>query len=118
MPIYEYRCNGCGRKFSALVGVVADARPPACPRCGSVDLARLMSRFASPRSEDARLESLGDPSALENMDDPAAMRQWMRQMSREMGEDGDDLEELMEEAMEEETDEEEAGGEPAASPLI
>ena len=35
MPIFEYTCNAChGRKFSALVGVVADAKPPTCPKCG------------------------------------------------------------------------------------
>ena len=108
MPIYEYRCSGCQRKFSALVGVIADAKPPVCPRCGGTDLQRLMSRFSSPRSEEQRLESLGDPSSIGDMEDPAALRQWMRTMSREMGEEGEDMEELMEEALAE--DEADAAG--------
>ncbi len=34
MPIFEFSCNTCSRKFSALVGVVASAQPPQCPKCG------------------------------------------------------------------------------------
>ena len=40
MPIFEYTCQGCGRDFEALVRR-DDA--PACPSCGSTDLARLLS---------------------------------------------------------------------------
>jgi hypothetical protein len=60
-----------------------------------------MSLFSSPRSEESRLDNLGDLPEPDS-EDPAAMRNWMRQMSREMGEDGEDLEGLMEEAMAEE----------------
>ena len=113
MPIFEFRCNACKRKFSALIGVVAESRPLECPRCHAADLSKLISRFSSPRSEDDRLDSLenmGDPTGLE--DDPKAMRQWMRRMSQEMGDEGEDLEELMEEAMEEEA----GGGGEGAEP--
>jgi putative FmdB family regulatory protein len=92
MPIYEYRCRGCGRRFSALVGVVADAAAPQCPRCGIMELDRLMSRFSSPRSEEARLDRLAEQVPDEGVDDPAVMRDWMRRMSSEMGDDGADLE--------------------------
>lgn len=40
MPIYEYRCDRCGRTFEKLVrgrGTVT------CPDCGSVSLEKLLS---------------------------------------------------------------------------
>ena len=57
-----------------------------------------MSRFASPKSEEARLESLADPDALSGLDenDPASMARFMKKMGDEMGEDlGDDVAEAM-----------------------
>ena len=104
MPIFEYICNECSRKFSALVGVVADAQPPACPKCGSSDLKKLVSRFARVRSEDEALDSLADAADSADLEDPKAMRRFMKEMSKEMGEDmdGEDFEEMMEQAMDEE----------------
>jgi hypothetical protein len=58
-----------------------------------------MSRFASPKSEAARLESLGDPSNLDGLDenDPQSVTRFMEKMGEEMGEDlGDDFSERME----------------------
>jgi len=72
-----------------------------------MELDRLMSRFASPRSEEARLDRLAEDVPDENVDDPAAMRDWMRRMSSEMGDDGADLEQAFDEAMSEEA----SGGE-------
>ena len=60
-----------------------------------------MSRFAAPKSEEARLESLADPSSFGDVDenDPRSMARFMKKMGREMGEDaGDDLDEAIEEA--------------------
>jgi hypothetical protein len=61
---------------------------------------RLMSRFASPKSEEARLEALTDPSHLGALDenDPQSMARLMKKMGQEMGEDlGDEMESAMEE---------------------
>lgn len=60
-----------------------------------------MSRFAAPKSEDARLESLADPSNFGDLDenDPQSMARWMKKMGREMGEDvGEDFDEALDEA--------------------
>ncbi len=44
MPIYEYRCRGCGEKHDRLVRS-SDADPGACPRCNGHELERLLSTF-------------------------------------------------------------------------
>jgi putative FmdB family regulatory protein len=101
MPIYEYRCAGCGAKTSVLVRSASDAAGPACPRCGGRDLARLISRFAAPRSEEARMERLADPSAWGGLDenDPRSVSEFTRRMGREMGDEfGGDFGEGLEEA--------------------
>jgi len=101
MPIFEYTCNSCrGRKFSALVGVVADAKPPTCPKCGGTDLSKLVSRFARVRSEDESIDALAEAADMADPDDPKAMRRLMKEMASEMGEDmdADEFESLMEEA--------------------
>jgi hypothetical protein len=72
-----------------------------CKHCGSADLEKLWSRFSSPKSEDARLESMADPSALSGLDenDPRAVATFMKKMGQEMGEDAGDIEQAMEEEM-------------------
>jgi hypothetical protein len=64
-----------------------------------------MSRFATVKSEDARLDSLADPSSLGDLDenDPRSVAQFVKKMGHEMGEDlGEDLDAAMDEAMGEE----------------
>ena len=49
MPIYEYRCTGCGAHNEILVGVSAETsgQSLACETCGSASLERLLSRINS-----------------------------------------------------------------------
>src|SRR5712692_6208566 len=58
MPIFEYRCGECRRRFSLLVGVVAAGPEARCPRCGSERISRLISRFAVARSEEDLLDNM------------------------------------------------------------
>jgi putative FmdB family regulatory protein len=44
MPIFEYRCRGCGHEFERLVLPTTPA--PACPECKSADLEKLLSTAA------------------------------------------------------------------------
>lgn len=102
MPIYEYRCRACGKKTTALVLVRERASDVRCQFCQGADLERLWSRFATVKSEEARMEALADPSAMSGLDenDPKSMMQWMKRMGQEMGEDlGSDFEEAMEQEM-------------------
>mgnify|MGYP001425957681 CR=1 FL=1 len=109
MPIYEYECRGCSRRVSLLVRSLASRETPPkeaprCPRCGSAEMSRLMSRFATPKSEDARLEAAADPSQYGDLDenDPQSVARLVKRMGDEMGEDlGDDLGAAMQEASEE-----------------
>ncbi len=103
MPIYEYRCAGCGRKSQVITLSVKTAVAPVCPHCGGSDLRKLVSRVAVLRSEESRLESLADPSALGGVDenDPRSVARWMKKMGREMGEDlGGDLDGEVDKALE------------------
>ena len=112
MPIYEFVCAECGRKFRKLVGMIAQPAPLQCPRCQSTELNRQISRFARVRGEDESFDALADE--MEGMDenDPKAMRRLMRTMGDEMGDDmGADMEQDFDQMMEEE-----AGGMPDASP--
>lgn len=101
MPIYEYLCRACGKGSSILILNLRHPPPVGCRHCGSSQLDRLLSRFAAPKSEDARLESLADPSHLGGVDerDPQSVARFMKKMGEEMGEDvGDDVEAMMEQA--------------------
>jgi putative FmdB family regulatory protein len=107
MPIYEYHCADCRRRVSLLVMRISDPGTPRCPRCGGEQLTRLMSRFATIRSEDDRLETLADPGQMGDLDenDPRSVARWMKKMGSEMGEDaGDDWDEMVDEAVEQEED--------------
>ena len=48
-----------------------------------------MSRFAMPRSEEARMDALANPSNLGDVDenDPRSLARAMRKMGREMGDE-------------------------------
>ena len=43
MPLFEYRCRDCGKRFEEFV--LGDAKP-RCPACRSSKLAKLLSVFA------------------------------------------------------------------------
>jgi putative FmdB family regulatory protein len=102
MPIYEYRCEICRTRWSVFARTHRDP-PPVCTACNGTRVTRLLSRFAAPKSEEARLEALADPSSLGDVDedDPKSVARWMNRVSRESGEDlGTGFEEEMERAAE------------------
>ena len=44
MPLYEYRCLGCGRQFELLI--LKDSPEVACPSCSGATVERMFSTFA------------------------------------------------------------------------
>lgn len=102
MPVYEFRCNACGRKVALRYKTVADyeSATPACPRCHSTDLTRLISRVAIRRPLTSRLfsDDVDDDTAFDDLDDadPATLGRMLREISDEVGEDmGPEFEEVV-----------------------
>ncbi len=46
MPLFEYRCDKCEKRFTFLVGVTAEKAPLRCPKCGGRKVTKLISRIA------------------------------------------------------------------------
>ncbi len=112
MPIYEYRCQDCHRVSSLLIMNPNKPFAPACGRCGSQSLERILSRVHVRLSEETRLERLADPSAWGALDDqdPKSMARMLKKMGQEMGEDfPGEVDQVVEEAMESEFQEQAAG---------
>ena len=82
MPLYEFVCDGCRRRFTVLVGMTASPDAAGCPHCGCDRATRVMSRFVRARADDDI-----DEDNIPDPDDPAAMRQWAKEMGDELGED-------------------------------
>jgi putative FmdB family regulatory protein len=58
MPILEYACKACGRRFEFLK-LPTTITAPTCPDCQSGDLERLLSGFAvnTPEGSKARVRN-------------------------------------------------------------
>ena len=108
MPIYEYRCDTCGKAMSKFWRSLSsiDEKTLACPNCGSRKLGRLVSRVRVLRGgggSNADVGPAGDMDEslmreMENVDenDPRAMGRLMRKMAATAGEDlGDEFNEVV-----------------------
>jgi putative FmdB family regulatory protein len=104
MPIYEYRCEDCGRVSEFLLIKTDEIFVPQCKRCRSKKMSRVLSKVKVIRSEESRMESLADPSKWGGLDerDPKSMAKWMKKMGKELGEDMEGMDEEVDQAIEEE----------------
>jgi putative FmdB family regulatory protein len=104
MPIYEYRCEVCGKISEFLFIKTDETFIPQCKRCKSKKMSRVLSKVRVIRSEESRMESLADPSKWSDLDgrDPKSMAKWMKRMGKEMGEDMEGMDEELDKAVEEE----------------
>lgn len=89
MPLYEYRCLDCKRRFDVFMTYAEYGnKTVVCKLCGSHQVMRKIGRVRIAKSEDSRLDDFSDPSSLEGLeDDPVALGKMMRKMSGELGED-------------------------------
>jgi putative FmdB family regulatory protein len=69
MPLYEYFCLNCNKRSTLLVLNLANQATAACSHCLSTQVERILSRFASPKSEDARLDASLDLNNLTGLND-------------------------------------------------
>ena len=98
MPVFEYRCAECGKKFSALIGMTAQPDDSRCPACGSRQTSKLISRPGRFRVEDDRIEEVAHRmEALGDPESPTEMREAMREMGKALDDDvSDEMEEMFE----------------------
>lgn len=47
MPLFEFGCAACGRRFEQLLSHRDYAKEIHCPSCGSDDVSKLISTFAT-----------------------------------------------------------------------
>jgi putative FmdB family regulatory protein len=112
MPIYEYRCEKCGKISSHLV-LNKDNFESHCKYCGSGSVTKLISRVNVRLSEETRLEKLADPAMMTGLDEnnPKSMAKWMKKMGGLVGDDlGEDFDQMVDKAMEEAAGGSESGG--------
>ena len=89
MPVYQYRCLNCRKRFELFMSYNEyGSQPVRCPNCSSDQVQRRIGRIRVAKSEESRMESLADPTSLEGLeDDPRSLGRMMRKMGKEMGEE-------------------------------
>jgi putative FmdB family regulatory protein len=69
MPLYEFLCLDCTKRSTVLVLSLAEPAPASCSHCTSARVERILSRFASPKSEEARLNASLDLNNLTGLNE-------------------------------------------------
>jgi putative FmdB family regulatory protein len=91
MPIYEYRCLDCRRRFNQFLRSFSaiEGFQPVCPHCKSKNARRLVSKVHTIGVVREESDQGPDLPGLEDVDenDPRSMGRWMRRMGAESGED-------------------------------
>jgi putative FmdB family regulatory protein len=59
MPIYEYHCKQCGKKFEKLVKLSTKTSEIECPRCGAQQAEKTVSLFGTSGSTPSGSQSFG-----------------------------------------------------------
>jgi putative FmdB family regulatory protein len=76
MPLYEYACSDCGRKFEFLT---REGQSPVCPACGGTQLEKLFSTYAVSMGSGSTPAPAGPPcGSCCNPGGPGASCQWAK----------------------------------------
>lgn len=89
MPVYEYICLNCNKRFDVRLAYDEYGRKKVvCSHCSSDQVRRKITKLRVRRSERSRLAGLPDPASLEGLErDPQSLGRMIRSMSHETGED-------------------------------
>ena len=60
MPIYEYECNACKKRYELVLMRIQEKAEPVCPACKSSDARKLVSRvrYASGPAEEGLAQNV------------------------------------------------------------
>jgi putative FmdB family regulatory protein len=89
MPIYEFRCQSCKRKFEKnFTYQEYGTIKVACPYCASDQVARTIGRIRVAKNSTQHLTDLADPANLDQIDqDPKALGKMMKELKNDIGTD-------------------------------
>lgn len=99
MPIYEYRCNHCGKEFSLLFLKLQETEKAQCKYCQSKKLTRLLSSFRVHQTEESRLANFDTSKKRDDSfyKDSRNIGLWAKKRMRELGVDlGPKMDEIVE----------------------
>ena len=86
MPIYEFKCQDCGRLTSVFVRTMRSSYKARCQHCGGRKLERVVSGFSHHKSEQTILDEHGsEPKRLEDYKDPRQIGRWVERKFSEEG---------------------------------
>jgi putative FmdB family regulatory protein len=87
MPMYEYRCQVCNKKFGKFLSYKEyETAQVSCPFCNSPDVTRVIGKVRVTRGSFGHLSDMSDPAALDQIDDdPRKLGKMMREMKSEVG---------------------------------
>lgn len=87
MPIYEFVCQTCGKRFSELLSVSWSLDDVVCA-CGSHSVCKVVSSFRRGRSEDEKIDEISDRvSNLSEDTSGTEMEAMMREVGKALDED-------------------------------
>jgi len=98
MPIYEYSCQSCQRKFSMLNRSFSEIKDPICTHCGAIGGTRLISQVTVIKDPYEFMKGMPSWESMTDFDedDPRSTADMLRRMKDETGQDiGPEGEEML-----------------------
>ncbi len=99
MPIYEYRCNKCGKEFSLLFLNQKEVDKAKCKFCSSKNLRRILSSFEVDQRDVSRVSDFYSSKRRDDIfyKDSRNIGLWAKKRMRELGVDlGPKMDEIIE----------------------
>lgn len=89
MPVYDFRCLNCKKRFEQRIAYADyESTKVVCPHCGSGSVDRLIGRVRVIGNSMQHLADIADPANIGQLEnDPRALGRTMREMESELGQD-------------------------------